>query len=66
MTRTRVTTLLAPVPDEPSTAERLYAAEVALHHARQTQVDEWIAAAYDRLHVAVEAYLRDSVAIAER
>jgi hypothetical protein len=37
-------------------ALRLYEAEVALHHARQTQVDEWIFAACERLHSAVEAY----------
>ena len=34
-------------------ATRLYDAEIALHIARQTMVDAWIAAAYDRLHVAV-------------
>ena len=38
-------------------ATRLYDAEVALHHARQTHVDEWISAASERLHTAVEAYL---------
>jgi hypothetical protein len=36
--------------------ERVYAAEIALHHARQTHVDSWIAAAYDRLHEALEAF----------
>jgi hypothetical protein len=34
-------------------AVRLYDAEVALHIARQSQVDRWIAAAYDRLHQAL-------------
>lgn len=34
-------------------AAALYRAELALHVARQTEVDEWIGAAYDRLHVAV-------------
>ncbi len=32
---------------------RMYDAETALHAARQTQVDHWIAAAYDRLHEAI-------------
>jgi len=36
---------------------RLYDAETALHTAHTTHVDEWIAAAADRLHDAVEAYL---------
>ena len=35
-------------------ATRLYDAEIALHIARQTGVDSWVAAAYDRLHLAVE------------
>jgi hypothetical protein len=34
-------------------ARRLYDAEVALHTARQSRVDAWIAAAYDRLHAAI-------------
>ena len=38
-------------------ARRLYDAETALHAARQTQIDAWIAAAGDRLHDAVSAYL---------
>ena len=37
-------------------ATRLYEAEVALHHARQTGVDKWVAAAADRLHEAVVAH----------
>ena len=36
---------------------RLYDAETALHTAHSTHVDEWIAAAADSLHDAVEAYL---------
>lgn len=39
-----------------TTATRLYDAEIALHIARQTGVDSWVAAAYDRLHLAVEDY----------
>ncbi|MBV9593273.1 MAG: hypothetical protein JO147_05700 [Actinobacteria bacterium] len=38
-------------------AERLYSAEVALHAARQTGVDQWIAAAYARLHDAIAEHL---------
>ena len=37
-------------------ATRLYDAEIALHIARQTRVDAWVAAAYDRLHEAVCAH----------
>lgn len=42
--------------DRDSAALALYNAEVALHAARQTQVDEWIRAASDRLHEAVLHY----------
>ena len=34
-------------------AHALYSAEVALHDAHQTHVDDWIAAAQDHLHLAV-------------
>jgi len=37
-------------------ARALYQAELALHDAHQTRVDQWIAAAHDRLHVAVGRY----------
>jgi len=37
-------------------ATRLYDAEVALHIARQSKVDAWVAAAYDRLHDAVREH----------
>jgi hypothetical protein len=37
-------------------ALRLYDAEVALHIARQTGVDAWISAAYDRLHEAIVSH----------
>jgi hypothetical protein len=40
-------------------AERLYAQEVALHYAHQSGVDAWIAAAADRLHEAIVAYLAE-------
>ena len=36
-----------------SAARRMYDAEVALHAARQAHVDEWVAAAYGRLHDAI-------------
>ena len=41
---------------EADAARRLYDAEVALHIARQTGVDAWISAAYDRLHEAIAAH----------
>ena len=34
-------------------ARALYNAEIALHDAHQTHVDQWIAAAQDHLHLAV-------------
>ena len=37
-------------------AQQLYNAEFALHIARSSGVDAWIAAAYDYLHLAVVAY----------
>lgn len=38
-------------------AEHLYAAECALHDAHQSHVDVWIAAASERLHIALAEYL---------
>jgi hypothetical protein len=38
-------------------ARNLYDAEIALHIARQTRVDHWIAAASNKLHNAVLAFL---------
>lgn len=43
-------------PTASDTASRLYDAEVALHIAHQTGVDNWIRAAADRLHDAVVAH----------
>lgn len=43
-------------PDVHTAARRLYDAEIALHIARSSGVDAWIAAASDRLHEAVEAH----------
>ena len=37
-------------------AQALYQAEVAVHDAHQTHVDQWIGAAHDRLHAAVALY----------
>jgi hypothetical protein len=42
--------------DRERAARELYDAEVALHHARQAGVDQWIGAAGDRLHVALVRY----------
>jgi hypothetical protein len=57
-TRTVVATLDRTAEDRvANAARRLYEAEVALHTARQSHVDRWVAAAYDRLHEAVEAHL---------
>lgn len=44
--------------DAEQAARRLYDAETALHAARQTAVDAWIAAAADGLHEAVLAHQR--------
>ena len=44
--------------DVEEAARRLYNAEVALHVAHQTLVDEWITAAANGLHEAVLAYQR--------
>jgi hypothetical protein len=38
-------------------AHALYEAELALHDAHQTHVDQWIQAASDRLHTAVLRHL---------
>jgi hypothetical protein len=45
-------------------AEREYDAECALHAARQSHVDPWIAAAADRLHEAVQAHIAAEAALA--
>jgi hypothetical protein len=42
--------------DRDVAARALHEAELVLHVARQTQVDEWIRAAGDRLHAAVLRY----------
>jgi hypothetical protein len=45
-------------------ARDLYRAELAVHDAHQTHVDQWIGAAHDRLHVAVSRYLAAESAVA--
>jgi hypothetical protein len=37
-------------------SEQVYAAECALHAARQAQDDTWVSAAYERLHQALVLY----------
>lgn len=55
---------LAPATDRVAAAAvRMYDAEVALHIARQSHVDRWIAAAYDRLHLALAEH---AAALADR
>ncbi len=54
-------------PPAPSVAaRRLYDAECALHAAHQSNLDEWIARASDRLHETLEAYLATLVAASRR
>jgi len=52
---TTITTTTTSTSDE--LARRLYDAETALHAARASHVDAWIAAAADRLHEALQAHL---------
>ena len=53
------TTTISQPPSGPVdvAARRLFQAELALHDAHTTHDDAWIAAAADRLHEAIEAYL---------
>jgi len=46
------------VHDIEAAARRMYDAEVALHIAHQTGVDQWVQAAADRLHEAIVAHRR--------
>jgi hypothetical protein len=45
-------------------ARALYSAEIAVHDAHQTHVDQWISAANDRLHIAVAQYLAATALVA--
>lgn len=47
-----------------SAARELFEAEIAFRDARQSGVAEWIAAAADHLHRAVEAYGAELAAVA--
>jgi hypothetical protein len=47
-------------------ARRVYDSECALHAARVAGVDEWIAAAADRLHTALVSYLEANAATPQR
>ena len=51
--------------DVEAAARRMYDAEVALHIARQTGVDEWVKAAADRLHEAIVAHRRAIAAVSQ-
>jgi hypothetical protein len=44
----------------------MYDAEVALHIARQTGVDAWVSAAYNRLHEAIAQHSAAVAATARR
>lgn len=44
-------------------ARHMYEAEIMLHCARQSHIDAWVVAAYERLH---EAVLEHATALAER
>lgn len=48
------------------TACRLYEAECQLHAAHQSHIDAWIAAASDKLHLALEVHLAAVAAAAGR
>jgi hypothetical protein len=55
-TRGAATTGLGDTPER-AAARRMYEAEVALHAARQSRVDEWVAAATEKLHEAIVEHL---------
>jgi hypothetical protein len=43
-------------------ADAMYRAELALHAARQADMDAWVAAAYERLHEAIAEHLAATAA----
>lgn len=47
-------------------ADELYRAELALHDARQSHVDQWINAANQHLHRAITHYLAVQAELRER
>jgi hypothetical protein len=50
-------TYLQAVAERDAAARKLYEAELAVHDAHQSRVDQWISAAHDRLHTAVVRYV---------
>ena len=52
------------IAEKESAARALYSAELAVHDAHQTHVDEWILAAHNHLHVAVARYSAADKAVA--
>lgn len=47
-------------------ARALHSAEIAVHDAHQTHVDQWISAAHDRLHIVVAQYLAADALVSGR
>jgi ABC-type molybdenum transport system ATPase subunit/photorepair protein PhrA len=52
------------IAEKESAARALYSAELAVHDAHQTHVDEWILAAHNHLHEAVVRYSTADKAVA--
>jgi hypothetical protein len=44
-------------------ARKLYEAELAVHDAHQSHIDQWICATHDRLHTAVVRYVAAQAAV---
>jgi len=44
-------------------ARKLYEAELAVHDAHQSHIDQWISAAHEKLHTAVVRYLATQAAV---
>lgn len=60
--RSQTTDIAAAPLDRATRASHLYDAECALHMARQTQADAWIAVAAEKLHQAIVDHLAAVVA----
>ena len=52
------------VAERDAAAHALYEAELAVHDAHQTHVDQWIGAAHDHLHAAIAEYAAADAAVA--
>jgi hypothetical protein len=50
-------TYLQAVAARDAAARKLYEAELAVHDAHQSHIDQWIRATHDRLHTAVVRYV---------